>query len=58
MVTYANVVKLILQDARLFGDDHDFQITRNSKKNHLAEVKRHSPNKGKIRLTENEYLKA
>lgn len=47
----------ILQDARLFGDGYDFQITTKAD-NYLAEVKGIRQNKGKIRLTENEYLKA
>lgn len=47
----------VLQDARLFGDGYDFQIATNSN-NYLAEVKGIRQNKGKIRLTENEYLKA
>ena len=47
----------ILQDARLFGDGYDFQIATNSS-NYLVEVKGIRQNKGKIRLTENEYIKA
>lgn len=47
----------ILQDARLFGDGYDFQI-KTSSNNYLAEVKGIRQNKGKIRLTENEYIKA
>lgn len=47
----------ILQDARLFGDGYDFQI-RTSSNNYLAEIKGIRQNKGKIRLTENEYIKA
>ncbi len=49
--------KGLLDDARLFGDGYDFQINVN---NHLylAEVKGIRENKGKFRLTENEYKKA
>lgn len=47
----------ILQDARLFGDGYDFQIKTDSN-HYLAEVKGIRQNKGKIRLTENEYIKA
>ena len=47
----------VLQDARLFGDGYDFQISINSD-NYLAEVKGIRQNKGKIRLTEKEYIKA
>lgn len=46
-----------LQDARLFGDGYDFQITVQLS-NYLVEVKGIRQNKGKIRLTENEYIKA
>jgi hypothetical protein len=46
-----------LQDARLFGDGYDFQIDVDSKF-YLAEVKGIKENKGKFRLTENEYQKA
>ncbi|UNU73475.1 DUF3883 domain-containing protein [Moraxella nasovis] len=47
----------ILEDARLFGDGYDFQISTNTN-NYLAEIKGVRQNKGKIRLTENEYIKA
>ncbi|MDO4894422.1 DUF3883 domain-containing protein [Moraxella sp.] len=47
----------VLQDARLFGDGYDFQIKTGSN-NYLAEVKGIRQNQGKIRLTENEYIKA
>ena len=46
-----------LEDARLFGDGYDFQIT-NGKSAYLAEVKGIRDNKGKFRMTETEYLKA
>lgn len=46
-----------MQDARLFGDGYDFQISVGLKE-FLIEVKGIRQNKGKIRLTENEYLKA
>jgi len=47
----------VLEDARLYGDGYDFQVSVN---NHLylAEVKGIRANKGKFRLTENEYNKA
>lgn len=47
----------IIEDARLFGDGYDFQIstTNNS---YLTEVKGIRENKGRFRLTENEYYKA
>jgi hypothetical protein len=46
-----------LEDARLYGDGYDFQI---SVKNHyyLAEVKGIRERKGKLRLTEKEFLTA
>ncbi|BFN01538.1 DUF3883 domain-containing protein [Moraxella sp. K23] len=47
----------VLQDARLFGDGYDFQISTRSTE-YLAEVKGIRQNKGKVRLTENEYIKA
>lgn len=47
----------ILQDARLFGDGYDFQI-KTGANSYLAEVKGVRQNKGKVRLTENEYIKA
>jgi len=47
----------IIEDARLYGDGYDFQIT--TKHNlFLAEVKGIRGNKGKFRLTCNEYQKA
>jgi hypothetical protein len=46
-----------LQDARLFGDGYDFKIDMNSGF-YLAEIKGIRKNKGKFRLTENEYQKA
>ncbi len=46
-----------LQDARLFGDGYDFQIDINNGF-YLAEVKGIKENKGRFRLTENEYQKA
>lgn len=47
----------ILDDARLFGDGYDFQISV-EKTSYLAEVKGIREKKGKFRLTENEYTKA
>lgn len=47
----------VLQDARLFGDGYDFQISTRLTE-YLAEVKGIRQNKGKVRLTENEYIKA
>ncbi len=46
-----------LEDARLFGDGYDFQINVNQKL-FLAEVKGIRAQKGKFRMTENEYHKA
>jgi hypothetical protein len=46
-----------LQDARLFGDGYDFQIDTDTGF-YLAEVKGIKENKGRFRLTENEYQKA
>lgn len=46
-----------LEDARLFGDGYDFQLTTH-KDNFLVEVKGLSGSKGGIRLTNNEYEKA
>lgn len=47
----------ILEDARLYGDGYDFQI--NVKDSYfLAEIKGIREQKGKIRLTENEFQKA
>uniref|UniRef100_UPI004048B3E3 DUF3883 domain-containing protein n=1 Tax=Aliarcobacter sp. TaxID=2321116 RepID=UPI004048B3E3 len=47
----------ILEDARLFGDGYDFQISVNDTL-FLAEIKGIREKKGKFRLTENEYNKA
>ncbi len=47
----------ILEDARLFGDGYDFQITVNDSL-YLAEIKGIREKKGKFRLTENEYNRA
>ena len=47
----------ILEDARLYGDGYDFQINVNES-SFLAEVKGIRANKGKFRMTENEYNKA
>lgn len=46
-----------LEDARLYGDGYDFQITINDSL-YLAEIKGIREKKGKFRLTENEYNKA
>ncbi len=46
-----------LEDARLFGDGYDFQLTINNNC-YLAEVKGIRGLKGKFRMTENEYMKA
>jgi len=46
-----------IEDARLFGDGYDFQITL-PRSYILAEVKGVRGNAGGIRLTENEFLKA
>ena len=46
-----------LEDARLFGDGYDFQITINEHF-YLAEIKGIRANKGRFRMTENEYNKA
>ncbi len=47
----------ILDDARLYGDGYDFQISVNES-SFLAEVKGIRAKKGKFRLTENEFKKA
>ncbi|MCD6653988.1 MAG: DUF3883 domain-containing protein [Sulfurovum sp.] len=47
----------ILEDARLYGDGYDFQISVNNAL-YLAEIKGIREKKGKFRLTENEYNKA
>ncbi len=46
-----------LEDARLFGDGYDFQITVNQS-TYLAEIKGIRKEKGKFRMTEKEYKKA
>jgi hypothetical protein len=46
-----------IDDARLYGDGYDFQISLNDQF-YLAEVKGIRESKGKVRLTENEYQKA
>lgn len=56
-----NSIKLFrdasIEDARLFGDGYDFQLT--TKNDYLlTEVKGIRESKGKFRLTENEYKKA
>lgn len=47
----------ILDDARLYGDGYDFQISVN-KNLFLAEIKGIRESKGRFRMTENEYKKA
>jgi hypothetical protein len=47
----------LLEDARLYGDGYDFQISINEQF-YLAEIKGIRAKKGKFRLTENEYKKA
>jgi hypothetical protein len=47
----------LIEDARLFGDGYDFQISTD-KSSYLAEVKGIREKKGKFRLTQNEYNKA
>jgi len=46
-----------LDDARLYGDGYDFQMNINASY-YLAEVKGIRLEKGRFRLTENEYMKA
>lgn len=46
-----------IEDARLFGDGYDFQITVNNEF-FLVEVKGIRESKGKFRITENEFNKA
>lgn len=46
-----------LEDARLFGDGYDFQLSVNNDL-YLAEVKGIREARGKFRMTENEYSKA
>jgi hypothetical protein len=47
----------ILEDARLYGDGYDFQVSVDEQ-SYLAEIKGIRAKKGKFRLTENEYNKA
>lgn len=47
----------ILEDARLYGDGYDFQMTINES-SFLAEIKGIREKKGRFRLTEKEYLMA
>jgi hypothetical protein len=47
----------MLDDARLYGDGYDFQMNVDSNY-YLAEVKGIRSQKGRFRLTENEYNKA
>jgi Domain of unknown function (DUF3883) len=47
----------VLEDARLFGDGYDFQLSVNDSL-YLAEVKGIRASKGRFRMTENEYNKA
>ncbi|CAM3802549.1 DUF3883 domain-containing protein [Flavobacterium gelidilacus] len=47
----------IIEDARLFGDGYDFQVNVNDN-SYLAEIKGIRANKGRFRMTENEYNKA
>jgi hypothetical protein len=46
-----------LEDARLFGDGYDFQV-QVSERYYLAEIKGVRDLTGRVRLTENEFLKA
>lgn len=46
-----------IEDARLYGDGYDFQISTN-KHSYLAEIKGIREAQGRFRLTENEYKKA
>ncbi len=48
----------IIEDARLFGDGYDFQVSSSDNNSYLAEVKGIRAKKGRFRLTENEYNKA
>jgi len=56
-----NSIKLfenaVLEDARLFGDGYDFQVSTDTNY-FLTEIKGIREKKGKFRLTENEYKKA
>ena len=47
----------IIEDARLFGDGYDFQIS-SCDTSYLAEVKGIREKKGRFRLTQKEYSKA
>lgn len=47
----------VLEDARLFGDGYDFQISVNENA-YLADIKGIREKKGSFRMTENEYIKA
>lgn len=47
----------ILEDARLFGDGYDFQVNVHES-SYLAEIKGIREQKGRFRMTENEYNKA
>lgn len=47
----------VLEDARLYGDGYDFQISVNEK-TLLSEVKGIRAKKGRFKLTKNEYAKA
>lgn len=47
----------LLEDARLYGDGYDFQISINEH-SYLTEIKGIRESKGKFRLTEKEYKKA
>lgn len=46
-----------IEDARLFGDGYDFEVTT-PRKTYITEIKGIREKKGKIRLTQNEYNKA
>ncbi len=46
-----------IEDARLFGDGYDFQVSVEDN-SYLAEIKGIREKKGRFRLTENEYTKA
>jgi Domain of unknown function (DUF3883) len=47
----------ILEDARLFGDGYDFQVSVN-KNSYLVDIKGIRENKGRFRMSEKEYNKA
>jgi hypothetical protein len=60
MKNYTQIDRFVnakIEDARLFGDGYDFQMTFETEFM-LAEVKGMRNAKGRIRMTENEYLKA